>query len=90
MSRMKRWLALWTAVLLVTALAVSGAHVHRGPVDETGCVASTLAHAPAPVAAAAPAVRAPEPTHEVVRATPLEVFAAPLCAVPASRAPPLG
>jgi hypothetical protein len=84
-----RGLAWFAAVLLVVALAASGAHVHRGPANESGCVACTLAHAPAAVADTAPAVRAPEPTREIVLETPVARFAAPLCALPATRGPPL-
>jgi hypothetical protein len=88
--RRQRWLAWFASFLLVAALAVSGAHVHRGPANEAGCVACTLAHAPATVTDTAPAVRAPEPTREIVLEIPLARFAAPLCALHSSRAPPLG
>ena len=88
MSRL-RGLAWFAAVLLVVALAASGSHVHRGPANDSGCVACTLAHAPATVADTAPAVRSPEPTREIVHETPVSRFAAPLCALPDTRGPPL-
>jgi len=89
MSRL-RGLAWFAALLLVVALTASGAHVHRGAASEAGCVACTLAHAPATVADTAPAVRAPERTREILHETPVARFAAPLCALHSSRAPPLG
>ena len=88
MSRL-RGLAWFAAVLLVVAMAASGAHVHRGAVNDAGCVACTLAHAPAAVADTAPAVRAPEPTCEIVLETPVACFVAPLCAFHSTRGPPL-
>jgi hypothetical protein len=90
MKRM-RWVAWFAGVLLLVALVASGAHVHHGaPAGDASCVACTLAHAPIAPDDAAPAVRAPEPTHEVLHEIPVTPAAAPLCAVPASRAPPLG
>jgi hypothetical protein len=90
--RRLRVLAWFAPFLLVAALAVSGAHVHKGASasDETGCVACTLAHAAAAPADAAPAPSAPELTREVRAESPHEAPAVPCCSIPSSRAPPLG
>lgn len=87
--RRLRWLAWFSSLLLVAALAVSGAHVHHGPASDQGCVACTLAHAPMAPADATPAVRAPEPACEHRAETPVLSVVAPTCAIPSSRAPPL-
>jgi hypothetical protein len=87
----QRWLAWFAGVLLLVAMATSGAHVHHGaPAGDSNCVACTLAHAPIAPPDAAPAVRAPQPTYEVLHETPVSPAATALCAVPAPRAPPTG
>jgi len=88
--RRLRVLAWFAPFLLVAALAVSGAHVHKGVSDDTGCVACTLAHAPAAPAEATPVVRTPERTSEVRAESPRIAPDVPLRSIPSPRAPPLG
>lgn len=92
--RRLRGLAWLTALLFVAAIATSGAHVHRAGSlahhDDTGCVACTLAHAPIVESDAAPVAHAPAPTHEARIESPVLAPIAPSCAIPSSRAPPLG
>jgi hypothetical protein len=85
-----RWIAGLASLLLLVTIVVTGAHSHHGgPTQDHGCVACTLAHTPAAPASDAPVPRAPEATREVASEISLFAPLPPLCAIPASRAPPL-
>ena len=89
MKRM-RWLAWLANVLLVATLVASGAHSHHGPAAaDRGCVACTIAHAPMSSPEVASAPPAPEPTRESALELPILAVAAPSCALPSPRGPPL-
>jgi hypothetical protein len=88
--RPARWLAACLKLLLLVTLVTTGAHTHAHDAPDHPCVVCAVAHAPAITAADAPAVAAPERTFEVVVDHPVSALPAPSCAIPASRAPPLG
>jgi len=88
-----RWVSWLMAVLLVVAYATTGAHVHRtglpGHEDSAQhCVACTFAHAPVAAPDTAPAVRAPEPTCEIVLLPPAPAGASAEVRLPSTRGPP--
>ncbi len=86
-----RWLNWVASALLLVTIFLTGAHAHH---DEGGedrhCVTCTLAHAPAITADRAPTLLPPAPTRHCITEPALLAVAAPLCAIPASRAPPVG
>ena len=88
--RPARWLAACLKVLLLVTLVTTGAHTHAHDAPDHPCAVCAIGHAPAVTAPDAPAVAAPELTFEVVALTTESVQPAPSCAIPASRAPPLG
>ncbi len=96
MSLMKppRWLNWVASALLLVTIFVTGAHSHHGDDPHGGedrhCVTCTLAHAPAITADRAPTLSPPATTHHRVSEPALLVLPAPLCAIPSSRAPPIG
>jgi len=88
--RPARWLAACLKLLLLVTLVTTGAHTHAHDAVDHPCVVCAIGHAPAVAAPAAPAPAAPERTFEVVALTTESALPAPSCAIPASRAPPLG
>ncbi len=88
--RPTRWVAVCLKVLLLVTLVTAGAHTHAHDSMDHPCVVCMVGHAPAIAAAAAPALKAPEPTLEARVERPVSATPAPSCAIPASRAPPLG
>jgi len=84
-----RWLS-WTmnAVLVVVMLA-TGAHQHPGDSPAHPCVVCAVGHAPALPSAPVPAVRAPEPTCEIVLLPPAPAGASAEVRLPSTRGPPL-
>ena len=85
-----RWLAACLKLLLLVTLVTTGAHTHAHDAVDHPCVVCAIGHAHAVAAPAAPAPAAPERTFELVVDRPVSALPAPSCAIPASRAPPLG
>ncbi|MEP7028672.1 MAG: hypothetical protein ABI960_08755 [Candidatus Eisenbacteria bacterium] len=85
-----RWIAVGLKLLLLVTLVTTGAHTHAHDAADHPCVVCAVGHAPAVVAAASPAPQAPEPTLEILVERPASLAPSPSCAIPSSRAPPLG